>query len=147
MSREIKFRAFIESPDGSYIVCYSDPLFPHLFWDNVYHAIYDTEPQQYTGLKDKNGKEIYEGDVVKWSDGSYDSPSNPRIAIVEFSPELAFYAVNCTDFDNTGKYGAPPEYGHKFGYSNFAYKKTEDHLEVIGNLYQNPELIEAQNEH
>jgi len=87
-----------------------------------------TPLMQYTGLKDKNGKEIYEGDLVKWSDGEYKHPSNPRIAEVRFDPELSFFAFNVDS-------------GHKFGYSNFMYSDTEKHLEIIGNIYENPELL------
>jgi uncharacterized phage protein (TIGR01671 family) len=85
---------------------------------------------QYTGLKDKNKKEIYESDIVKWSDGNYVHPSNPRIAEVKFDPELCFFAVNC----DSGR-------GHKFGFSNFIYTDTKKHLEIIGNIYENPELL------
>lgn len=66
---------------------------------------------QYTGLKDKNGKEIYEGDIVLR--GSDNSPE-----VVEFDD----------DIDTDGVYGRC---------SGWAF----DGWEVIGNIYENPELL------
>ena len=72
---------------------------------------------QYTGLNDKNGKETYEGDIV------YIIPEDER-GIIRWDNETARYVVVydniITDFDNW-------------------YGKD---LEVIGNIYDNPELLE-----
>ena len=68
---------------------------------------------QYTGLKDRNGVEIYEGDILK---GGY---------VVQWS-ETGF----CYEAKMVG-YGAAPLY----------YFQKED--EVIGNIYENPELLEV----
>ena len=67
---------------------------------------------QYTGLKDKNGEEIFESDIVEFSDWRDDEPIKVN-AIIEYKGG-AFYPI-CT---------APDEL-----------------FEIIGNIYENPELL------
>nr|WP_257148753.1 YopX family protein [Bacillus cereus] len=81
----------------------------------------EVELMQYTGLLDKNGKEIYEGDVV---DTIYDGKLFTGVVVYDKS-ELDFKATN-------GK----ENYG-----SNFQYLPCCEEVEVIGNLYENPELL------
>lgn len=92
---------------------------------------------QFTGLFDKNGKEIYEGDIVMWghlNDGC--SNENPhRKAIVKLYPSLHFLTFTKTEF------GTP----HAFHYGSFAYKDTHKYIEIIGNIHDNPELLEGDN--
>lgn len=82
---------------------------------------------QYTGLKDKNGKEIYEGDIIQ--DEFYE-----RKAEVVFL-EGAFWLDYKEDF---GVYNTK----HK-RYQLLANYDYEQVLEVIGNIYDNPELLEV----
>ena len=72
---------------------------------------------QFTGLKDKNGKEIYEGDIVKGEKWG-------RIYEVRYDDEYGGFHpfVEC-DFEATSYYDHP--------------------LEVIGNIYENSELLKA----
>lgn len=135
MKRDIKFRAFVRDK-----MFYMDEMggWSIQGLDGRGGEIF----MQYTGLKDIHGKEIYEGDIVTWSDGEYKHYSNPRIAVVEFNPELSFYAVNVRDYAGLCKYTDRLNHGHKFGYSNFAYANTENYLEVAGNIYQNRNLLD-----
>jgi len=83
---------------------------------------------QFTGLHDVTGEEIYEGDIVRWGHIAGYEEYNPRKAVVEFSPDLTFATFNL-------------EKNNKFRFGNFAYRNTDDALEIIGNIYQNPELL------
>lgn len=84
------------------------------------------------GIKDIHDKDIYEGDIVYWGHIKGAEERTPRKAVVELSPEIAFRTFNLGKND------------HRFGLSNFAYKRTERALEVIGNCHVNADLIEQE---
>lgn len=78
---------------------------------------------QYTGIKDKTGKEIYEGHIVKDSEQTYIVRFGEQIEVdIEF---IGFYFehITCKEFNGA--------------FSSFDSKV----LEIIGNIYENPELI------
>lgn len=86
---------------------------------------------QYTGLKDKNGKEIYEGDILIVVTYRYEEPLIDTTCVVEYDNEHCLY-----NFTEIG-------YGEIYSYSmieigdSFKYE-----LEVIGNIHDNHELLE-----
>lgn len=106
---------------------------------------------QYTGLTDKNGRKIFEGDIVLTQD-YYDKPyaknrkSKKHIGVVEYKIGSSNHFFS----RETGKWDAYIEweaewivkikhYG-KFVHSNWGYFFD---CEVIGNIHDNPELLEG----
>lgn len=74
-------------------------------------------PMQYTGIKDKNGKEIYEGDVLTNGDS---------------------YIKYVVEFIDSGFKAR--QTGNQ---SSIGLMYHQDFLEIIGNIYENPELLEV----
>jgi len=87
------------------------------------------ELMQYAGLKDKNGVEIYEGDIINVYD--YDS-------IYEHKDKLTTKAKNVR-FEN-GSFWFTNEVTKSF-YSFSNYNRPGTSFEVIGNIHENPELL------
>lgn len=80
----------------------------------------DLDVMQFTGLKDKNGKDIYEGDIVSMISYNYQHLDRLKWIVEYDSESLSFVFVN-------GNYRE-----HKVTWHSF---------EVIGNIYENAELI------
>lgn len=140
MNRVIKFRAFVETHSGKEMVdnwCYLN------LTDNHFYAVDITNERpdigkvfsvmQFTGLHDKNGKEIYEGDICI---SKYGTKKPVQICFGEFenildsdddkSTNIGFYFTESTgEVTPLGK----------------CTNGTTDYLEVIGNIHQNPELL------
>lgn len=114
---------------------------------NDYFDIEDMILMQYTGLHDKNGKEIYEGDIVKRS--LYDAKEH-RIFFEDFYQIVfekgAFQYKGIKEYyiDKTGKkYGEMDKIYWQYLGSNFGV--DIENIEVIGNIYENKELLNETN--
>ena len=81
---------------------------------------------QFTGLKDAHGKEIYEGDILKWNNG--------RLYVVKFWRGMFYASVEECNEDILG------------GFPLHRLTEYEDEkCEIVGNIYDNPELIQKLN--
>ena len=112
MNREIKFRAWeIKKKEWHY---FTVPFDIGRTVAGMSFPLYYENWCQYTGLKDKNGKEIYEGDLVYFR-------SNNLV--------VSWITAVCA-FELT-----------KVGRSIVLNKEREHEIEVIGNIWENPDLI------
>lgn len=137
--REIKFRGMDINGDWHYgLVGYkSTTLLPGgktgWFISDIDGSpwAYQVRPEtigQCTGLKDKNSRLIYEGDIVELTDGcSFEKPIKTKVRWVEEDTCFALLGSN--------------NLYYKFWYFD------SDSLEVIGDIHKNPELLEDNNVH
>lgn len=137
MSRPIKFRVWSGNMwyDGSDALRYLCAKNPDSTDIELTYLKEDYIINLSTGLKDKNGREIYEGDIVKsivktrWTDY--------LIYTVEWKPELCRHIIIEPDGMN-GFYGLEESYTDE----DIAKHPPENqYLEIIGNIYENPELL------
>ncbi len=131
MNREIKFRFWSRE-----LKCFID-LFPHdLFQEVGFNGILaskDYITQQFTGLKDKNNKEIYEGDIIKCSS---EFAKNTKREIGEVLYKESSFVIENNFLETEHKWqndlsGYCGEFMNKMGYF----------CEIIGNIYENPDLL------
>ena len=128
--RKIKFRAWNKQYK---IMCYDNEDNTANYWDGYYNSVVGTlnyillddgksfyELMQYTGLKDKKGKEIYEGDILKIENIDY--------AKVYYDEDRMAWGLQAI--------------GEWYLDSPLLSDSTNLDLLVVGNIYDNPELLD-----
>ena len=134
--REIKFRAWDKKDKKFYRASVGDTPNIMLHDKKGECTEWSIEPRenlelmQFTGLHDKNGKEIYEGDIVRGKNliNNFDDET-PDMKIISWNDEEAEF-----EFRNM------KNEGHQSGYT-FCKNNLGKFYEVIGNIYENPELL------
>ena len=161
MNREILFRGKREL-DGKWIYgLYSDdyvyetdfPCIMPLRSGNDYEdwSVIRETVGQYTGLTDNNDKKIFEGDIFKFKDEvwescytscgtEYDSWEVENYGVVGFDEDTGRFDFIKYKY-NENSVEADLHENHDIEFSDFVGT-----LEVIGNIYDNPELMEVQHE-
>jgi len=127
MNREIKFRAWeIKKKEWHY---FTVPFDIGRTVAGMSFPLYYENWCQYTGLKDKNGKEIYEKDLVRCGGRCMDERKykESRIGMMDWSDMHRGYVLFLR---NKGSWCYP---------NSISY--VPDTLEVIGNIWENPDLI------
>lgn len=140
--REIKFRAW----DAKFKVMFEhgeisvseeeSPISFVSLFNNPCEGFY---VMQFTGLRDKNGREIYEGDMIRQQVNSH----------------IWFYQIGCIDDGGANLYAINIRDNVTIDdeTDTYTYQMTEERVgqsrlipsgcEIIGNIYENPELLEA----
>jgi len=142
MNREIKFRAW-----DTELEFFADPVLYFVgldgsAWfnnceggeDSMHDQSSKLIVEQFIGLYDKNGKEMFEGDIVRnfWTCKHKDTGKPPTYTIVFKEGSFQFWAgEEHGNYKSVSKIWWPAEYA------------KPDNWEVIGNIHETPELLEA----
>lgn len=98
-----------------------------------FYEVFPEAIGQFTGLTDKNGVKIFEGDIVRWDDRS--KGQYWRVGAIKWVK--SHYQIDAYSFESR----RPNDKWHStFNFGCFAYE-GDGILEIIGNIHDNPELL------
>ena len=106
-----------------------EPLHIVVDGSGIYHTVDPDSIGEFTGLTDKNGRRIFEGDIVAQSWYDFDEPADDCFGEVIFSVADCSFSVLCFDKSAIMSMGKGCAYHWE--------------VEVIGNINDNPELLEV----
>jgi uncharacterized phage protein (TIGR01671 family) len=98
---------------------------------------------EWTGLKDKNGKEIYEGDIVIIEDSYTNVITDDGKGPIEDANHLAPVIFKGCSFGVDIQESGDCFDARFQSFTAITDENGQDEFEVIGNIYQNPELLEV----
>lgn len=144
MKREIKFRALNASGEFIYGLPYTDGVNETLYFDDYSNRMcwrdengsHCNQPykngtlQQFTGLQDKNGKDIFEGDILGRCFDDY----NENCEVVYLNGVLSARAIKSNKF-------RPLNIMDGYGWCRVDNGSSNYDFRIIGNIYDNPELL------
>lgn len=93
--------------------------------------------EQFTGLKDIHGQEIYEGDIIFFKYRDRNNQVRDFTGKVVFDTG-SFYATYGAEYDN------PPLLSNALSFYQIIFRAQ--YLKIIGNIHEDPELLEGKNE-
>jgi hypothetical protein len=96
------------------------------------------EVMQFINKKDIHKNDLYQGDIVRWGIMENGLETLIRYAVIEINPDIQFRILFYINPETNERVETD---GKVFNYGNFMYQRTELYLEKLGNIHQNPELL------
>lgn len=133
-----KFRAGYENPNGKIVLHESDEHYPDWFWKTNRKVPYDTPIMQSTGLRDKNGLLIFEGDILLLKASMHFKNYEKDEYVKDFNDFKEFNEKLLVAWDDD-----------RACFNIFTWRGEDidiNTVEILGNIHEHPELLEKGND-